>query len=175
MPNHLPPPKSPCGHKIYGLSCNDYDRLVEHARGVCQICGVSPEKTGHGFLVVDHDAKLGQWAVRGMLCSDCNSALPCGSSPQWAQEYLAAPWWRHEVESRGIEILEVPEPPIGSEVVVPLRNRLRRTRRGWEHLAKYGGSPRTWEQLSRRYGPHNIRVVRLAKASAEPAQAQPDA
>lgn len=162
MPNHLPPPKSPCGHKIYGLSCEDYDRLVEHAQGTCQICGVTPAKTGHGFLVVDHDANVGQWAVRGLLCSDCNSALPCGAAPEWARAYLADPWWRRELDARGIGLQVQPEPAIGSRVVVPRGSRLKRTERGWEHVANYGGSPRTWEALNRRYGPHNIQILRHA-------------
>ncbi|MGW7001353.1 endonuclease domain-containing protein [Streptomyces sp. NPDC054933] len=96
MPKHLPPPNSPCSHKAYQLSCDDYDRLVDHASGVCQICGAAPDQDVRGFLVVDHDAKVGQWAVRGLLCSDCNTALPAGSEPSWARAYLADPWWRRE-------------------------------------------------------------------------------
>ena len=91
MPNHAPPsPKSPCAHKLYQLSCDDYDRLMEHAGGACQICGF------RGFLVVDHDAGVGDWAVRGLLCGRCNRGIPFGSAPAWATEYLADPWWRRD-------------------------------------------------------------------------------
>lgn len=94
MPNHVPPPSGRCSHKVYDMSCDDYDQLVSDAGGRCQICQVAAHETNRGFLVIDHDAKVGQWAVRGLLCSDCNTAIPCGSAPSWASDYLAAPWWK---------------------------------------------------------------------------------
>ncbi|MFD3520432.1 endonuclease domain-containing protein [Streptomyces sp. NPDC058653] len=157
--SHAPPRSAPCAHKAYELACDDYDRLIEHARGVCEICGIAPEQTGHGFLVVDHDATVGQWAVRGLLCSDCNSALPCGSSPGWAREYLAHPWWKIELERQGASADTPDEPPIGSLVTTGYLN-FRRTAAGWENAATgYSGSARNWAGLNRRYGPHNLRRI----------------
>lgn len=94
MPNHVPPRSGRCSHKVYDMTCDDYDQLVDDADGRCQICRVAPHETNRGFLVIDHDAKVGPWAVRGLLCSDCNTAIPCGSAPGWARAYLASPWWR---------------------------------------------------------------------------------
>lgn len=162
MPNHLPPPKSPCGHKLYRLNCDDYDRLVAHADGRCQICKALPEETGHGYLVVDHDAQVGQWAVRGLLCSDCNSALPCGTRPSWALAYLDRPWWRLELEAQGLSPEVLPEPPPGSRVAAGSNIHWVRTEQGWEHTARYrNATPKTWSALNRKYGPHQIRVVRM--------------
>lgn len=157
--SHARPRSAPCGHKIYGLSCADYDRLIVHAKGACQICGAKPGQTGHGFLVVDHDATIGQWAVRGMLCSDCNTALACGSSPDWASEYLASPWWKAELVRIGASEKTPPEPPKGSLVATQILN-FKRGDGGWENAAAgLSGPTRTWEELNRRYGPHNIRVI----------------
>lgn len=160
MSRHIPPRKSPCGHKRYGLGCEDYDRLHEHANGACQICDKAELETVYG-LVVDHDAKVGTWAVRGLLCNDCNAALPCGSSPEWARRYLENPWWRLELEAQGIaNWMEIEEPPIGARILADGRLGFRRTKKGWEHTAKYSASPRSWAELNRRFGPHKIRVVR---------------
>ncbi|MET9190106.1 endonuclease domain-containing protein [Streptomyces tendae] len=156
---HIPPAKSRCAHRKYGLSCADYDRLHEHAGGACQICGRHELDTRYG-LVVDHDAKVGNWAVRGLLCNDCNSALPCGSAPGWALDYLQNPWWRRELAARGITNHEaVEEPPIGTRILADGRLGFKRTKKGWEHTAAYFALPRSWQDLNRRFGPHNIRVV----------------
>jgi hypothetical protein len=155
---HQRPKTSPCGHKIYGLSCPDYDRLVTHAHGTCQICGASPGQTGHGFLVIDHDNAIGQWAVRGILCQDCNSSLPMGSTPAWATDYLLDPWWKKEFERLGVASDPAPEPPQGSTVTAHGLN-FRRGQDGWAHVAAFAGTPRTWGELNRRYAPHRITVV----------------
>ncbi|MFF9118286.1 endonuclease domain-containing protein [Streptomyces massasporeus] len=155
---HQRPRKSRCGHRLYGLSCQDYDRLIAHAKGACQICGTGPNQTGHGFLVVDHDDQVGQWAVRGLLCQDCNSALPMGSTPAWATDYLAKPWWKLELERLGASTDPAPEPPIGSTVATHGLN-FRRDVDGWRHVAGFGSTARTWAELNRRYAPHQIQVL----------------
>jgi hypothetical protein len=157
---HERPRRSQCGHKLYGLSCQDYDRLVAHAVGACQICGAKPERTGHGFLVVDHDNLVGQWAVRGLLCQDCNSSLPMGSTPSWAAEYLAHPWWQLECARLGVSADPTSEPPIGTMVAAHGLN-FRREMDGWEHVANFGGTSRTWEELNRHYAPHRIEVLEV--------------
>lgn len=157
--SHAAPRSAPCAHKAYELTCADYDRLLNFATGVCQACGTPPDQTGHGFLVVDHDATVGQWAVRGLLCSDCNTALPCGASPDWAREYLARPWWKVELERVGASWEMLPEPALGSLVATKYLN-FKRTSAGWENAAAgYSGSSRSWVELNRRYGPHNLRAV----------------
>ncbi|MDQ0809843.1 hypothetical protein QFZ63_001557 [Streptomyces sp. B3I7] len=156
---HIPPPKSQCAHRKYGLTCVEYDRLRDDASASCQICGRSELDTQYG-LVVDHDAKIGNWAVRGLLCNDCNAALPHGSSPDWAHSYLRNPWWKRELAARGIDDYKaIEEPPVGSRVLADGRLGFKRTRKGWEHTAAYFALPRSWEELNRRFGPHKIRVV----------------
>lgn len=55
----------------YGLTLEDYDRMLEAQDGKCAICGEFDETFGR--LVIDHchDRKK----VRGLLCSICNRAL----------------------------------------------------------------------------------------------------
>lgn len=53
--------------KIYGLTIEERDALIEAQSGVCAIC----EK--HEAVHVDHDHVTG--SVRGVLCFRCNAAL----------------------------------------------------------------------------------------------------
>jgi hypothetical protein len=58
--------------RSYGLTPDDFDRMMQNQNGKCAICNGEPSgrwKT----LFVDHDHKTG--AVRGLLCHLCNSAL----------------------------------------------------------------------------------------------------
>ena len=56
--------------RLYGISVEEYGRLLESQSFVCAICFESP----HGRdLDVDHDHETGQ--VRGLLCHKCNRAL----------------------------------------------------------------------------------------------------
>lgn len=51
----------------YGITVEEYNKMLEEQNGVCKICG-SNEK-----LCIDHDHKTGE--VRAILCSKCNSAI----------------------------------------------------------------------------------------------------
>jgi len=55
---------------VYGITIQDYDRMLEEQRGVCAICK-KPEKNRK--LAVDHDHETGR--VRGLLCTNCNNTL----------------------------------------------------------------------------------------------------
>ena len=61
--------------KKYGLSLDDFDKLVISQGGVCAICKRSAaEAGGRGTVLhVDHCHATGK--VRGLLCSPCNTAL----------------------------------------------------------------------------------------------------
>lgn len=60
-------------HK-YGLSTEDYSRMLKAQNGVCLICkGVNKGKLTGVPLGVDHDHTTN--TVRGLLCSPCNSKL----------------------------------------------------------------------------------------------------
>lgn len=74
-------------HVVRGLTCERYELLVEWAGAACQVC----RSTRH--LVIDHDHGLGEWAVRGLLCSTCNARLHCLEGPE-VERYLSHPWHR---------------------------------------------------------------------------------
>jgi hypothetical protein len=58
--------------KIYGLTLEDYNVMLEKQNGVCAICN-KEEKTKNKNLFVDHDHQTGK--VRSLLCNNCNSGL----------------------------------------------------------------------------------------------------
>ena len=60
----------------YGVTLDDYDRMLEEQNGVCKICEGTCHHTQRretGTLSVDHCHETG--LVRGLLCSHCNSLL----------------------------------------------------------------------------------------------------
>ena len=77
----------------YGITLEDYDRILSAQNGVCAIChaGISNNGNGSRYLNVDHDHKLN--VVRGLLCRRCNVLLGyLESDPAWLQAarvYLA--------------------------------------------------------------------------------------
>jgi hypothetical protein len=52
----------------YGMTLEDYERMYEEQGGICPICLNHFDK-----LYVDHNHQTGQ--VRGLLCSQCNTAI----------------------------------------------------------------------------------------------------
>lgn len=88
-----------CHHKIYGLDCAQYDRILARADGHCEICGTHVSETPDNRLGIDHDHRGGNgWNhVRGMLCTKCNCNLKYGERgdrPHTNAElaYLAKAW-----------------------------------------------------------------------------------
>jgi hypothetical protein len=58
----------------YGISRDDFGRMLASQNGVCAICGKSREERGHKRdFHVDHDHKTNR--VRGILCHQCNLML----------------------------------------------------------------------------------------------------
>lgn len=55
--------------RAYGISLEEFDRLVKKQNGRCAICSEAFSKTPH----VDHDHQTGQ--IRGLLCLPCNTGL----------------------------------------------------------------------------------------------------
>lgn len=75
--------------RTYGLSNEEFERLVENCKNCCMICGrhsSEQEKELH----VDHCHKTGK--VRGLLCSRCNTGIGMlgdnADSVKRALEYL---------------------------------------------------------------------------------------
>jgi hypothetical protein len=55
----------------YGVTCAQYEQMLEEHGGVCAICaGTNPSGQR---LSVDHDHATG--AVRGLLCHACNAGI----------------------------------------------------------------------------------------------------
>ena len=67
--------------RLYGLSLDDYNRLLAKQGGGCGICGKM------GRLCVDHDHATKE--VRGLLCHSCNLALgKLGDTPEAIENAL---------------------------------------------------------------------------------------
>lgn len=147
---HAKPDGRPCSHARYRIDCREFDALVNHADNRCQLCGRTGADTGHGHLVIDHDALLGEWAVRGLLCSSCNLRIEYGETdPAATAAYLGTPW--HSQHAARLTV----EPPVGSAIRAG-RRRFERTAVGWEPRDGYRGRAITWQRLTHRYGLHNL-------------------
>jgi hypothetical protein len=57
--------------RTYGISADEFDRLLDEQHGACAICRTRPER--EASMHVDHDHESG--AVRGLLCLSCNQGL----------------------------------------------------------------------------------------------------
>ena len=57
--------------QTFGITLDDYNRLLKKQKGVCAICKGPPNR--QGSYTVDHDHKTD--ALRGLLCHRCNAAL----------------------------------------------------------------------------------------------------
>jgi len=56
----------------YGITKEDFKKLYEQQEGACAVCGKFLEYNGLDTHI-DHDHDTGK--VRGILCSNCNTAL----------------------------------------------------------------------------------------------------
>lgn len=83
----------------YGINYSEFKKLYKAQKGLCGICGKPEQKRASTFssrfkdLSVDHCHKTG--AVRGLLCSQCNTAIGLlGDTAEAllkAYQYLANP------------------------------------------------------------------------------------
>ena len=58
--------------RVYGISLDDYNILLDRQDGKCAICGVLECNTGRNFAV-DHCHSTNK--IRGLLCSKCNRGI----------------------------------------------------------------------------------------------------
>lgn len=185
---HKPPAGRPCTHAAYLLECPDFDELRARSVGRCEICFIPEDATPHGILHIDHDSSRGQWAVRGLLCSRCNTLLERGliSGPA-LDRYLANAWWKHKLRRLGLDRVLPQEPPIGTWVRGPLGRIWLRIEAAWDppvHRRKRGflswQGAQSWRDLHHYFGPHNIvidpevgELVKRLKRTARRIDAQP--
>lgn len=123
------------------------------------------------MLVIDHDGTVGDWAVRGMLCTPCNVAIRIDrEDPDWAVKYLANPWWKRMLAERGLDLLP-PEPTdysinrdsgsVSSPAVIDFDGRIwHRSDDVWDCGTGKTAKPLSWAQLVRAQGPHTLRPWR---------------
>ncbi len=66
--------------KKYGLTVEQYDKMLSKQKGRCGICSIHAKKLSRR-LCVDHDHKTGK--VRELLCVNCNSVIgKAGDDPK---------------------------------------------------------------------------------------------
>ncbi|RPE39780.1 recombination endonuclease VII [Streptomyces sp. Ag109_O5-1] len=92
-----------CGtHRLYRMDCTEFEALRARAAGRCEACGTAEEDAAIGKLVIDHAHEYGIGAVRGLVCSQCNSLIASaeynmtptqrGHTP-WLRRYMANAWF----------------------------------------------------------------------------------
>lgn len=59
--------------EAYGITYEEFEKLLDKSEHKCQICGFSDKSDKKMFPIVDHCHKNGN--VRGILCAKCNFAL----------------------------------------------------------------------------------------------------
>lgn len=78
-------------HVLYhhGLRPAELEALYAEQQGRCAICDAPGPMRGRGCLVIDHDHGTG--VRRGLICHECNKALPVLErvGPTWALRALA--------------------------------------------------------------------------------------
>lgn len=146
---HEKPKGRSCSHRRYQLNCQDYDLLLDRARNRCEIC--SDKIAG---LVVDHDARIGDWAVRGLLCNRCNSNLDRLRGVK-VDRYLANGWYLAALLD-GDATATRPAEPAGP-VWDPMGRKWVRRGETWQRRVAgsryWYPSAFSWPELYRRYGP----------------------
>jgi hypothetical protein len=165
QPGHSRPACGVCAHRRYLLTCAEYDELAAEYKGHCGICDVI-ERSRYGWLVIDHDPFIADWAVRGLLCTPCNTRISVGYATTEAEiAYLADPWYLRRLAVLGLGVEPPAEPPVGVTLCVRGRPFLH-TADGWECQKRNG--PRgalSWTVLHKRLGPLALPGPALQAAS----------
>lgn len=110
----LNPGHENCRHMDYLLGCNEYEVLLDRAHGLCEICEIPGFRNARRKLFIDHDSRIGRWAVRGLLCQNCNFDVQRLTGPEF-DRYLARPFYLDVLRVHQAPLF-LEEPPIGSRV-----------------------------------------------------------
>ena len=100
--------------KTYGISVEDYERMLALQNGACAICKKKPKRR---LLCLDHCHRTGK--LRGLLCGKCNSGLGFYDDDpirtQAAADYLKAAYARlmgwQSFEPTGDDMIPTGEQP----------------------------------------------------------------
>ena len=156
-----PPDHDRCDtHRRYKLNCAQYEELLTASSQRCQICRRSVGHQSRPKLDIDHEFWGDLWAVRGLLCTGCNTNL--GQDGQgWPshKKYLANTWWRAKCAENGVIAGLRPEPEIGTVIRNQWDTIWIHTAEGrWDAIRQggVGRGAKPWKQLHRAYGPHNL-------------------
>ena len=88
-------PHRSCQHKVYKMTCAEFDALYDHRDGRCHIC-LTPASEGRR-LVIDHAREYDLRAVRGLLCDKCNALMRRVDNreryDQRAADYMHKAWF----------------------------------------------------------------------------------
>lgn len=151
-----------CLHRQYQLSCRQFEQLLRRSGGNCETCELPGYRNVHGKLFIDHDHHWGRWAVRGLLCWDCNNAVEHAPFSAAEQAYLDNAWYLGLLAERGVALAYLPEPDDNATVID-------HTQTEWRHRSSGRYRPtvsphhqrkdRSWSWLMREVGPHNLHVI----------------
>ena len=85
--------------RIYGITAEQYDRILAFQGGTCAICKRPP---GKNRLAIDHDHKTG--LIRGLLCWQHNSGLTkFGDDGELLENAVAYIYWPPATTALGFE------------------------------------------------------------------------
>ncbi|NEA52362.1 endonuclease domain-containing protein [Streptomyces sp. SID10815] len=98
-----------CNHFLkYGMTCDNFDRLLARAAGRCELCKTPEEQTQRGALVIDHFQGEGLFFVRGLICDRCNSVMARHDrSAEWGPASLP---WADKARAYHLAAFEQPTP-----------------------------------------------------------------
>lgn len=102
-------PGNTCNHfQKYGMTCDNFDRLLARAAGRCELCETPEAETRRGALVIDHFEGGGLFFVRGLICDRCNSVMSRHDrSAAWGPSSLP---WADKARSYHLAAFEQPTP-----------------------------------------------------------------
>ena len=60
-------------YRVHGVCSTKYDEMMVKQKGCCAVCSSKIGSSRYTRLAVDHCHKTGK--VRGLLCSNCNTAI----------------------------------------------------------------------------------------------------
>lgn len=74
-PRKFSPGHENCHHTHYLLSCEEYEAMLAACQNRCEICRLPASKNKGGKLHIDHEHRYTSHAVRGLLCTKCNTLM----------------------------------------------------------------------------------------------------